>query len=127
MAGNVLYRGSVPHPPQNTAMNAQLSWIMLVASGILEAVWASALATTDGFSRPGPTAILFVALALSMLGLGYAMRSIPLGTAYAVWFGIGASITAGYAMATGSEPASVAKVLLLGGIVACVIGLKLLE
>ena len=108
-------------------MNAQLSWIMLVASGILEAVWASALATTDGFSRPGPTAIFFVALALSMLGLGYAMRSIPLGTAYAVWFGIGASITAGYAMATGSEPASVAKVLLLGGIVACVIGLKLLE
>jgi quaternary ammonium compound-resistance protein SugE len=66
-----------------------------------------------------------------MLGLGYAMRSIPLGTAYAVWVGIGASIgasiTAGYAMASGSEPASVAKVLLLGGIVACVIGLKVLE
>ena len=105
----------------------QLPWLVLVASGVLEAVWASALARTDGFSRPGPAMIFFVALALSMVGLGYAMRSIPLGTAYAVWVGIGASITAGYAMASGSEPASIAKVLLVGGIVACVIGLKLLE
>jgi quaternary ammonium compound-resistance protein SugE len=110
-----------------TPPNVQLSWIILVASGVLEAVWASALSRTDGFSRPGPTAIFFVALALSMVGLGYAMRTIPLGTAYAVWVGIGASLTAGYAMATGAEPASAARVLLLGGIVACVIGLKLLE
>jgi quaternary ammonium compound-resistance protein SugE len=110
-----------------TAPSIGLSWVVLIASGVLEAVWASALARTDGFSRPAPTAIFFVALVLSMLGLGYAMRSIPLGTAYAVWVGIGASITAGYAMASGSEPASVAKVLLLGGIVACVIGLKVLE
>ena len=108
-------------------MSTPISWLILVASGVLEAVWATALARTDGFSRPGPTAVFIIALAASMAGLGYAMRSIPLGTAYAVWVGIGASITAGYAMATGSEPASIAKVLLLGGIVACVIGLKLLE
>ncbi len=104
-----------------------MAWIVLVASGILEAVWASALSRSDGFSRIGPSVIFIVALLLSMVGLGYAMRSIPLGTAYAVWVGIGAVLTASYAMVSGGEPASVAKVLLLGGIVGCVIGLKLLE
>lgn len=104
-----------------------MSWFVLVASGILEAVWASALSRSEGFSRLGPTAVFLVALALSMVGLAYAMRSIPLGTAYAVWVGIGAVLTAAYAMLTGGEPASVAKVLLLGGIVGCVVGLKLLE
>jgi quaternary ammonium compound-resistance protein SugE len=93
----------------------------------LEAVWASALSRTESFSRLGPTVIFFVALALSMAGLGYAMRSIPLGTAYAVWAAIGAVLTAAYAMLFGGEPTSVAKVLLLGGIIGCVIGLKLLE
>ncbi len=61
-----------------------------------------------------------------MGGLAYAMRSIPLGTAYAVWVGIGAVLTVGYGMATGAEPVSLARVLLLAGIVGCVIGLKLL-
>ncbi len=104
-----------------------MAWIVLVASGVLEAVWASALARSDGFSRIGPSAVFFVALLLSMGGLGDAMRSIPLGTAYAVWVGIGAVLTASYAMVSGAEPESVAKVLLLGGIVGCVIGLKVLE
>lgn len=94
---------------------------------MLEAGWASALDRSDGFSRPVPTVVFLVALALSMAGLAFAMRSIPLGTAYAVWVGIGAVLTAGYAMATGAEPVSVARVLLLAGIVGCVIGLKLLE
>ena len=62
-----------------------------------------------------------------MAGLAFAMRTIPLGTAYAVWVGIGAVLTAVYAMTSGAEVASVAKVVLLGGIVVCVIGLKLLE
>lgn len=104
-----------------------MAWVVLVLSGVLEAVWASALSRSDGFSRLVPSIVFFVALALSMAGLGYAMRSIPLGTAYAVWVGIGAALTAAYAMAWGGEPASVAKVLLLAGIVGCVIGLKLLE
>jgi quaternary ammonium compound-resistance protein SugE len=104
-----------------------MAWIVLVLSGVLEAVWAAALDESDGFSRLGPTVIFLAALALSMAGLAFAMRSIPLGTAYAVWVGIGAVLTVTYAMATGGEVASVAKVVLVGGIVLCVIGLKLLE
>jgi quaternary ammonium compound-resistance protein SugE len=100
-------------------------WLVLVLSGVLEAVWATALGRSEGFTRPAPTAVFAVALALSMGGLAYAMRGLPVGTAYAVWVGIGAALTAGYAMATGTEPASALRVLLLAGIVGCVIGLKL--
>ncbi|HET7645102.1 MAG TPA: SMR family transporter [Candidatus Limnocylindria bacterium] len=104
-----------------------MAWIVLVVSGMLEAVWAAALDASDGFSRLVPTAIFLVALGLSMAGLAFAMRSIPLGTAYAVWVGIGAVLTVVYATITGAEAISLAKVLLLGGIVACVAGLKILE
>jgi quaternary ammonium compound-resistance protein SugE len=100
-------------------------WLVLVLSGVLEAVWATALGRTEGFSRLAPTVVFLGALAASMAGLAYAMRGLPIGTAYAVWVGIGAALTAGYAMATGQEPASVVRVLLLLGIVGCVIGLKL--
>ena len=62
-----------------------------------------------------------------MAGLGYAMRTLPVGTAYAVWVGIGAALTVTCAMITGDEAASVIKILLLAGIVGCVIGLKLLH
>ncbi len=104
-----------------------MSWLVLVASGVLEAVWATALGKSDGLSRPVPVAVFVVALVLSMLGLGYAMRDLPVGTSYAVWVGIGATLTAAYAMLTGSEAASVAKVLLLVGIIGCVAGLKFLH
>lgn len=104
-----------------------MAWIVLVVSGVLEAVWAAALDESEGFSKPGPAAVFLVALALSMAGLAFAMRSIPLATAYVVWVGIGAVLTAAYAMATGAEPVSLARILLLGGIVACVVGLKLVE
>jgi quaternary ammonium compound-resistance protein SugE len=104
-----------------------VSWLVLVLSGVLEAVWATALGRSEGLSRPGPTLLFFAALALSMGGLAFAMRDLPVGTAYAVWVGIGAVLTVTYAMATGSESASVVKVLLLAGIVGCVIGLKVLH
>lgn len=104
-----------------------MSWFVLVASGVLEAVWATALGRSEGLSRPAPTAVFAVALVLSMGGLAYAMRELPVGTAYAVWVGIGASITAAVAMATGGEPISLAKLALLAGIVACVVGLKLAD
>ena len=104
-----------------------MAWLVLVLSGVLEAVWATALGRSEGLSRPAPTAVFLVALALSMAGLGYAMRHIPVGTAYVVWVGIGAVLTVAYAMATGSETVSLVKVLLLGGIVACVVGLKVLH
>jgi quaternary ammonium compound-resistance protein SugE len=103
-----------------------VAWIVLVVSGVLEAVWAAALDASEGFTRPVPVIVFLVALAISMAGLAFAMRSIPLGTAYAVWVGIGAVLTVGYAMATGSEAVTAARLLLLAGIVGCVIGLKLL-
>jgi len=100
---------------------------VLVVSGVLEAVWATALGRSEGFTRLGPTVVFAVALVLSMSGLAYAMRELPTGTAYAVWVGIGASLTVGYAMATGAEPVSVLRVLLLAGIVVCVVGLRLID
>ena len=100
-------------------------WLVLIVSGVLEAVWATALGRSEGFTRLAPSAVFAVALAASMAGLAYAMRGLPIGTAYAVWVGIGAALTAGYAMATGQEPATVVRLLLLAGIVGCVVGLKL--
>jgi quaternary ammonium compound-resistance protein SugE len=104
-----------------------MHWIILLVSAVLEAVWATALSLSDGLSNPLPTVVFCVAVTLSMLGLGYAMRGIPIGTAYAVWTGTGAALTVGYAMIFGGEPASVLKVLFLAGIIGCVIGLKLVD
>jgi quaternary ammonium compound-resistance protein SugE len=101
-----------------------MAWIVLVVSGVLEAVWATALSRSEGFSRLVPSVVFFVALAASMGGLAYALRELPVGTAYAVWVGIGASLTAGYAMVTGAEPVTVLRIVLILGIVGCVAGLK---
>ncbi|KSU56133.1 MULTISPECIES: DMT family transporter [unclassified Gordonia (in: high G+C Gram-positive bacteria)] len=102
-----------------------MSWIVLIVSGVLEAVWATALGKSEGFSKLGPTAVFGVALVASMVGLAYAMRDLPVGTAYAVWVGIGAVLTVVYATATGEEPVSLLKALFLVMIVGGVIGLKL--
>ncbi len=104
-----------------------MSWLVLVLSGVLEAVWATALGRSEGLTRLGPSLVFAGALALSMLGLAYAMRELPVGTSYAVWVGIGAVLTVAVAIATGEEPVSAVKVLLLAGIVGCVLGLKLLH
>lgn len=104
-----------------------MAWVILVISGMLEALWATALGRSDGFSRVVPSVIFLVALAMSMVGLAIAMRSIPIGTAYAVWVGIGATLTASYAMVSGDEPVSAIRIFLLLGIVGCVIGLKLIS
>src|SRR5699024_6694387 len=64
-----------------------MAWIVLVASGVLETVWATALEGSRSFTRPLPSAVFVVALVLSMGGLGYALRTLPVGTAYAVWVG----------------------------------------
>lgn len=103
-----------------------VAWLLLLASAVLEAVWATALGLSDGFTQPLPTLVFAVTSTLSMIGLGLAIRSIPLGTAYAVWVGIGAALTVGWAMATGVEPFSVLKVLFIAGIVGCAAGLKAL-
>jgi len=101
-----------------------MAWLVLVASGVLEAVWATALDRSAGFSRLLPSLIFAVALLFSMTGLAFAMRTLPTGTSYAVWVGIGAVLTVGYAMLTGEETASPVKLLLIAGVVGCIAGLK---
>lgn len=102
-----------------------MAWIVLIVSGVLEAVWAGALAASQGLTRLRPTVLFFAALAASMGGLGYALRTIPVGTGYAVWVGIGAVGAALYGMVVLGEPATAARLLCLALIVAGVIGLKL--
>jgi quaternary ammonium compound-resistance protein SugE len=102
-----------------------MAWLVLFVSGALETVWAVALAQSRGFSRFGPSVLFGVALVLSMVGLAYALRSIPVGTGYAVWVGIGAVGTAGYGMVVLGDAVSVTRVLCLGAIVAGVVGLEL--
>ena len=102
-----------------------MAWLVLVISGMLEAVWATALGKSEGFSKLAPSIVFVVSLLASMAGLAWAMRTLPVGTSYAVWVGIGATLTVAYAMATGSEAISVIKLLLLLGLIGCIIGLKL--
>ncbi len=104
-----------------------MPWIILIVSGVLETVWAASLAASKGFSRPWPTLLFVVSLAASMVGLAYAMRSIPIGTGYAVWVGIGAVGTALYGMAVLHEPATAGRLVCLALIVGGVVGLKLLH
>ena len=104
-----------------------LAWILLIASGVLEAVWATALGKSDGLSKLRPSIVFIVAIIASMAGLAYATRTLPIGTAYAVWVGVGAVLTVGYAMMTGTEAISVAKIVLLLFIIVGIVGLKLLH
>ncbi len=104
-----------------------MSWIVLITSGILEAVWATALGKSAGFTKLGPTLVFGGALALSMAGLAWAMREIPIGTAYAVWVGMGAALTVTWSMLTGDASVSWLKIALMVGLIGCVIGLKLVD
>jgi quaternary ammonium compound-resistance protein SugE len=104
-----------------------LSWVILILSGALEAVWAAALHRTSqatGRRKLLPAAIFLLSVVASTGGLAIAMQSIPTGTAYAVWVGVGVVLTSAYAMITKVERATAARLLLLGGIAACVVGLK---
>lgn len=104
-----------------------MDWFVLVLSGMMESVWALALDRSEGFSHPVPTIVFAIGLACSMLGLGYATKTLPIGVAYAVWTGIGVVATALYSMLTGAEPASAVKVALLLGLVGCIAGLRLVS
>lgn len=101
-----------------------MDWALLIGSGVLEAVWATALGASRGFRRVVPSLVFLVAAVLSMWGLALAMQTIPTGTAYAVWTATGATLTVAFAMLRGTEPAGLVRILLLLGIVACVVGLK---
>jgi quaternary ammonium compound-resistance protein SugE len=104
-----------------------MSWLILILSGALEAVWAAALHRTSqatGRRRLAPALVFLISVLASTGGLAVAMQSIPTGTAYAVWVGVGVVLTSGYAIVTKVERATAARILLLGGIAACVAGLK---
>lgn len=104
-----------------------MAWVVLVVSGLLETVWAVALAQSRTLSRLGPTLLFAAAIALSMVGLAVALRTIPVGTGYAVWVGIGAAGTAAYGMTVLGEPATAGRIVCLVLILAGVAGLRLLH
>lgn len=104
-----------------------MAWIVLILSGAFEAVWATILGRPANLQRPPMLAAFAASLGISMVGLGWAMRSIPTGTAYVVWVAVGASLTVVYAMLTGVEPVTWLRVLFLVLIVSGVIGLKLVS
>jgi len=104
-----------------------MAWAVLIISGALESVWATAMSQSQGFTKLQPTIIFVLGVVLSMGGLAWALKSIPVGTGYAVWVGIGAVTTATWAMARGAEPVSLLKVVFLAGIVGCVVGLQLVS
>lgn len=104
-----------------------MPWIILIISGVLEAVWATALGKSEGLSKLWPSVVFFIGLALSMFGLAWATKDISTGTAYAVWVGIGASLTVVYAMITGDTDISWIRILLLLGLVGCIVGLKIID
>ncbi|KAB1642696.1 DMT family transporter [Gulosibacter chungangensis] len=101
-----------------------MSWAILIFSGMLEAVWASALAASNGFRKLWPTVLFLASMMLSMVGLAYAMTDLPTGTAYAVWVGIGATLTVVWSMVSGAEKASIIRVALLVLLIGSVAGLK---
>lgn len=104
-----------------------MPWIVLLLSAVLEAVWATALDASAGFTVLLPTLIFLAAGIASMVGLSYAMKFIPVSTAYAVWTGLGAVLTVAYAMIFGNEAPGILKVLFLAGIIGCVVGLKFVD
>jgi quaternary ammonium compound-resistance protein SugE len=101
-----------------------VAWVVLVVSAVLEAVWATALGASEGLSRPVEAVVFVVGCVLSMIGLERAARTIPIATAYAVWVGLGAALTVGWAIATGAQAFSWWTVVFVVGIVGSVIGLK---
>jgi quaternary ammonium compound-resistance protein SugE len=104
-----------------------MAWVYLTIAGLLEVVWAIGLKYTEGFTRLWPSVTTVAAMIASLYFLALAVRSLPIGTAYAVWTGLGAALTVTYAITFGGESSSALKVLFLAGIIACVIGLKLVH
>lgn len=102
-----------------------MAWVLLVIAGLLEVGWAIGLKYTDGFTRLWPSVFTTIAMVLSVVMLGVAMKSLPVGTSYAIWVGVGAVGTAILGMVLFGEPASAGRLASLGLIVAGIVGLKL--
>jgi quaternary ammonium compound-resistance protein SugE len=102
-----------------------MAWIVLLFAGVLEIGWAVGLKYTDGFSRLWPSLATIGAMAISLLLLGLAVRTLPIGTAYAVWTGIGTVGTVLLGMALFGEPVTPLRLAFIAMIIAGIIGLKL--
>ena len=102
-----------------------MSWLLLVLAGLFEVAWAIGLKYTEGFTRLWPSVATLAAMAVSVVLLGIAMKTLPVGTSYAVWVGVGAVGTAILGMVLFGEPATLARIGSLGLIVAGIVGLKL--
>ncbi len=103
-----------------------MSWLLLLLAGLFEVAWAIGLKYTDGFSRPLPTLLTLSAMGVSVLLLAMAVKQLPLGTAYAVWTGIGAVGTVLMGIWLFNEPATLARVLCLLLIIGGILGLKVI-
>ena len=104
-----------------------MAWLMLLIAGVLEIGWAVGLKYADGFTRPGPSVLTVTAMVLSMVLLAMATRTLPIGTAYAVWTGIGAAGTALLGIWLFQESASFARLFCIALIIAGVVGLKVVS
>lgn len=104
-----------------------MAWLALVVAGLFEIVWAVAMKCSNGFTRPGPSIVMAAAMLVSVGLLAWAMRAIDLGTAYAVWTGIGAAGTAIVGMALFHEPRDALRLGCLALILIGVLGLRLLS
>lgn len=102
-----------------------MPWILLLLAGLFEVGWAIGLKYTEGFTRPLPTVLTLAAMVASVVLLGIAMKSLPVGTAYAVWVGVGAVGTALFGIVLFAEPATAGRLISLALIVAGIVGLKL--
>ena len=102
-----------------------MTWLVLFVAGLLEVAWAIGLKYTEGFTRFWPTVGTVAAMVASIGLLGLAMRTLPVGTAYAVWTGIGAVGTVLFGIILFGEPATVARLVCVGRILAGIVGLKL--
>lgn len=102
-----------------------MNWLILVTAGLFEIVWAIGIKYTEGFSRFWPSVVTLAAMLVSIVLLGIAMKSLPVGTAYAVWVGVGAVGTAIFGIILFGESASALRLLSLGLIVVGIVGLKL--
>jgi quaternary ammonium compound-resistance protein SugE len=102
-----------------------MAWLVLAAAGLLEIGWAIGLKYTDGFTRLVPSVLTLAAMAGSIILLGLALKTLPIGTAYAVWTGIGAVGTALLGIILFDEPATAARLVSNGLIVSGIVGLKL--
>lgn len=117
---------SLGHPPKRAdPEGCRMAWIYLLIAGLLEIGWAIGLKYTEGFSRLWPSVLTIAAMIFSLTFLGLALKTLPVGTAYAVWTGIGAIGTVTFGIWLFGEPATAARLACIGLILAGIVGLKL--